>query len=182
MNRNVRGRMEALLTVKRVNEDHNKDKRHSYYSISLKQAHSKMATMSSPENPGSMMASAVDSEVAKFKVIQQEVNQFRSDLQFVLGQRTENEMVQQELDLIGNDGIVFKRIGPVLLQQEVDDARQTVQKRLEFIKSEMDKIESTIATKEKEGTEIAVKVQQMQAQLQQVTAEAVRAITEQHGK
>lgn len=141
-----------------------------------------MATTSSPDNPGNVLASAVDAEVAKFKALQQEVNKFRSDLQFVLGQRTENEMVQQELDLIGNEGVVYKRIGPVLLQQEPDDARQTVQKRLEFIQAEIDKIESKIATKEKEGTEIAVKVQQMQAQLQQVTAEAVRAISEQHGK
>ncbi len=134
------------------------------------------------DNPGNIMASAVDAEVTKFKVLQQEITKFRSDLQFVLGQRTENEMVQQELDLIGNDGIVYKRIGPVLLQQEVDEARQTVQKRLEFIQSEIDKMESKIAAKEKEGTEIAVKVQQMQSQLQQVTAEAVRAIAEQHGK
>ena len=141
-----------------------------------------MATVSPADNPGNIMASAVDAQVAKFKVLQQEVNKYRSDLQFVLGQRTENEMVQQELDLIGNDGVVYKRIGPVLLQQQVDEARQTVQKRLEFIKSEIDQIESKVTAKEKEGNEIAVKVQQMQAQLQQVTAEAVRAISEQHEK
>jgi prefoldin beta subunit len=158
------------------------DKRISFFLSSTFKNTGKMATTSPAENPGNIMASAVDAEVTKFKVLQQEITKFRTDLQFVLGQRTENEMVQQELDLIGNDGIVYKRVGPVLLQQEVDEARQTVQKRLEFIQSEIDKMESKIAAKEKEGTEIAVKVQQMQSQLQQVTAEAVRAIAEQHGK
>ena len=138
--------------------------------------------MASPAaaNPGNVLASAVDAEVVKFRSIQEEVAKLRSDLQFVVGQRTENEMVQQELDLIGESSVVYKMIGPVLIKQDLEDSQQTVKKRLEYITGEKEKLESRISSKEKEANEIATKVQQMQATLQQTTAEAVRAVAQQH--
>jgi prefoldin beta subunit len=132
-------------------------------------------------NPGTVLASAVDAEIAKFHEIQDEVAKQRSDLQFVLGQRTENEMVLQELMLLGDSSVVYKKIGPVLIKQDLDDAQQTVKKRLEYIGGEREKLETKIVAMQKQGNEIAGKVQQMQAKLQQVTAEAVRAVTQQHG-
>lgn len=62
----------------------------------------------------------------------------------------------------------------------VDEAQQTVQKRLEFIRGEKEKIESKIQTKETSGQEISRKIQQMQSQLQQLTTQAIQAIKDQH--
>jgi len=140
-------------------------------------------------NPGNILASAVDSEVAKFRELQSELNQLRSDLQLLRGQETENEMVAAELDLhssitggedVGEPGPVYKMIGPVLMRQEFEDAQQTVKKRLEFIKEQRASLESKIEQKEKDGDQLATKIQQMQAHLQQTTADAVRAIAQQH--
>ena len=133
-------------------------------------------------NPGTILSSAVDAEIAKFRTLQGEVGKLRSDLQFVLGQRTENEIVQQELSLIddGSSNVIYKKIGPVLIKQDLDEAKETVKKRLEYIGGEKEKLDNKIAAKEKEGNELAMKVQQMQSQLQATTAEAVRAIAEQH--
>ena len=126
------------------------------------------------------MASMVDAETAKFRELQSELQKLQSDLQIVMGQRTENEMVLQELELLKESNVVYKLTGPVLIKQKLEDARDTVRKRLEFIRSELTKIQAKMEAKEKQGNELALKIQQMQAQLQQTTAQAVRAIAEQH--
>ena len=43
----------------------------------------------------------------------------------------------QELDLMEDDSVVYKLIGPVLVKQELAEARQNVDKRLEYISKEM---------------------------------------------
>jgi prefoldin beta subunit len=137
-------------------------------------------TTSSPDNPGNVIASAVDAEVAKFRELQEELEKLHTDVQLLGGQEAENEMVLQELDLISDDSSVYKMVGPVLIKQETEDSRQTVRKRLEFIRGEKEKLQSKVTAKEKRGQELSAKVQQMQAQLQQTTAQAVRAIQDQH--
>ena len=43
----------------------------------------------------------------------------------------------QELDLLEDGAKVYKLIGPVLMSQDLEDAKQNVTKRLDFIKGEM---------------------------------------------
>ena len=43
----------------------------------------------------------------------------------------------QEMDVLEDGAVVYKLIGPVLVQQELAEARQTVEKRLEYINKEM---------------------------------------------
>lgn len=139
-----------------------------------------IAPPSPADNPGTILASAVDAEVAKFRNLQQELQNLQANYQTVMGQQTENELVAAELDLIHNNDTVYKMIGPVLIKQDLEEARDTVQKRLEFIRSEKEKLEAKIESTEKAGNDRATKIQKMQAQLQQVTAQAVRAIAEEH--
>mmetsp|Transcript_40195 Transcript_40195/g.82726 ORF Transcript_40195/g.82726 Transcript_40195/m.82726 type:complete len:92 (-) Transcript_40195:736-1011(-) len=88
-------------------------------------------------NPGSNMAAAVDAEVAKFRELQTEISELRSSQQTLIGQQNENEMVKQELDLLDDSSTVYKMVGPVLMKNDLDDAKQTVEKRLEYITGEM---------------------------------------------
>ena len=46
------------------------------------------------------MASAVDAEIAIFRTMQESMQQYQSNLQLVQGQRTENEMVLEEFQLL----------------------------------------------------------------------------------
>jgi prefoldin beta subunit len=148
-----------------------------------------MQSTSSSDNPGTILASAVDAEVANFRDLQESLQKLRNDYQVILGQMTENEMVQDEMKLLNNDGdddndgdsaVIYKMIGPVLIRQTLDDAKQTVSKRLEFIQQERDKVMKNILAKEKSATELATKIQQMQSTLQETTVRAVQAITAQH--
>jgi prefoldin beta subunit len=143
------------------------------------------SSATSSDNPGNVLASAVDAEVAKFRELQEIIQKVRNDYQVVLGQMTENEMVQEELKLVGQesgdgDPVVYKMVGPVLIKQELEDATQTVQKRLEFIQQEQQKLTKKMEEREKQANEIAQKIQQMQTNLQQTTVQAVQAIADQH--
>lgn len=122
------------------------------------------------------MAAEIDAEVQNFKEIQAQLQSVRADLQTVLGQLTENEMVQKELELVDSSSNVYKMVGPVLIKNSVEDARDTVSKRLEFISAERDRLEAKSKELETKGGEIATKVQQMQAALQQATVAAVNEV------
>jgi prefoldin beta subunit len=136
----------------------------------------------SSDNPGTNMAAAVDAEIAKFRQIQTDMSKLQTDLQTILTQQSENEMVKQELDLLDSSSAnVYKLVGPILLRNDLEDAQQTVAKRLEFISGERQKLEKAIEDKEKKANETAAKVQDLQALMQRATAEAVRSITEIHG-
>jgi len=52
-------------------------------------------------------------------------------------QLTENNGVRDELKLLEGDANVFKLIGPVLIKQDLDEARQNVDKRIDYITGEM---------------------------------------------
>ncbi len=51
-------------------------------------------------------------------------------------QLTENSGVKEELNLLESDANVFKLIGPVLVKQDLEEARQNVNKRIDYITGE----------------------------------------------
>lgn len=126
------------------------------------------------------MAAEIDKEVARFREAQEFVQKARNDLQVVMGQLAENEMVQQELNLLDGGSNIYKMVGPVLIKNSLEDAKDTVKKRIEFISSEKDRLEKKLSESETKSLEIAQKVQQMQGVLQQATAAAVQQIQQQH--
>lgn len=129
------------------------------------------------------MAAAVDAEVAKFRALQTEIQELRSSQQTLIGQQNENEMVKQELDLLDEDSAtVYKMVGPVLMKNDVDDAKQTVDKRLEYITGELKKLDKKVEDAQTKASESGEKIQQMQSAMQQAAAEAARAVAQQHSQ
>ncbi|XP_022066345.1 prefoldin subunit 6 isoform X1 [Acanthochromis polyacanthus] len=66
-------------------------------------------------------------------------------------QLAENNIVKEELDLLNSSNIVYKLIGPVLVKQDVDEAKATVAKRLEYINGEIQRYESVLKEMEKKS-------------------------------
>jgi len=129
------------------------------------------------------MTAAVDAEVAKFRALQTEIQELRSSQQTLIGQQNENEMVKQELDLLDEDSAtVYKMVGPVLMKNDVDDAKQTVDKRLEYITGELKKLDKKVEDAQTKASESGEKIQQMQSAMQQAAAEAARAVAQQHSQ
>eukprot|EP00536_Pseudo-nitzschia_multiseries_P014801 jgi/Psemu1/311423/fgenesh1_kg.769_\ len=126
-----------------------------------------------------MTAAEIDDKIAEFRGVQEQLQRTRNDLQLVMQQLTENEMVKEELTLLDSSTNVYKMVGPVIMKNSLEDAKETVNKRLEFINGEKIRLEAKNEQLEIEGNAIAAKVQQMQANLQQMTAAAVKEIEKQ---
>nr|CAG4638203.1 EOG090X0MQF [Chydorus sphaericus] len=111
-------------------------------------------------------------EVEKFKGIQKEYQTVINSRQQLDSQLTENNGVRDELKLLEGDANVFKLIGPVLIKQDLDEARQNVDKRIDYITGEIKRLEKTITDldgKQDAQREVLGKLQQ---QLQQAQVKA----------
>ncbi|XP_042372030.1 prefoldin subunit 6-like [Plectropomus leopardus] len=76
-------------------------------------------------------------ELEKYTQMQKDVSKSMAARQKLETQLTENNIVKEELDLLDSTNIVYKLIGPVLVKQDLDEAKSTVTKRLEYINGEM---------------------------------------------
>eukprot|EP00850_Spirogloea_muscicola_P011566 SM000072S21200 [mRNA] locus=s72:211994:212964:- [translate_table: standard] len=78
-------------------------------------------------------------------------------------------MVQKELELLEDDAAVYKLIGPVLVRQDLVEARANVAKRIEYITAEQKRLDATLKqlegrqdTKRDEVLKVQGRLQQMQ--------------------
>ncbi|KAL7817125.1 Prefoldin [Trichoderma gracile] len=94
----------------------------------------------------------------EFQKLQQDLQNTVASRQKLEGQRQENLGVQKEFENLGEDETIYKLVGPVLLKQEKFEAESTVKGRLDFIGSEITRLEGQIketqANIEKKKTEI----------------------------
>ncbi|KAJ1525159.1 hypothetical protein ONE63_009994 [Megalurothrips usitatus] len=88
-------------------------------------------------------------EIENFQTLQKQYQKTLTVRQQLGGQLFENETVKSELDLVKKDQEVFKLIGPVLIKQDNEEALQNVNKRMEYIKGELKRIDDTITDMEK---------------------------------
>ena len=105
----------------------------------------------------------LEAEVAEIKKIEQEFTKVYKAKQSLVEKKSENEMVAQEFKLMSDDAAVYKLVGPVLAKQDVVEARGNVDKRVEYIAKEidrMDKLEADFQGKVEQGRQNIVKLQE----------------------
>lgn len=61
---------------------------------------------------------------------------------------------RQEFSTLPDDAKVFKAHGPVLLPQDLAEAKQLVSKRLEYIRGEIDRVEETLKELQSKGQRV----------------------------
>lgn len=81
------------------------------------------------------------------------------------------------MDLLNEDGKVFKLVGPVLMGVELEESKGIVAKRLEFIESELKKIDNAIANKQGEQTKLGDEIAKEQQTMQANAKQAIKEIT-----
>ncbi|KAF8529122.1 prefoldin subunit 6 [Hysterangium stoloniferum] len=59
-------------------------------------------------------------------------------------QLSENEQVKKEFSQLDPSNTIYKLIGPVLVQQDQADAKSNVETRLEYIRSEIKRVEAVL--------------------------------------
>jgi prefoldin beta subunit len=75
--------------------------------------------------------------------------------------------VSQEFKLLEDDANVFKLVGPVLVKQDLQEARANVDKRIDYIKEELVRVDGQTKESEKKLESQRNKVMAHQAQMQQ---------------
>lgn len=123
------------------------------------------------------MAEAIQSklkaELEKYTQMQKDVSKSMSARQKLETQLTENNIVKEELDLLDSTNTVYKLIGPVLVKQDLDEAKATVTKRLEYINGEIQRYETLLKEMEKKSEqhrEVLTSLQQEFQRAQGLTA------------
>lgn len=77
--------------------------------------------------------------------------------------------------MLGDTDPVYKLVGPVLMKVDLDDAKENVAKRVEFIESEIKKIDANISAKQAQQTDLGDEIRKMQTEMQREAAEAAQA-------
>ncbi|XP_006001007.1 prefoldin subunit 6 [Latimeria chalumnae] len=105
----------------------------------------------------------LQTELEKYQQLQKDLSKSVSARQKLGAQLTENTIVKEELELLDPTNTVFKLIGPVLVKQDLEEAKSTVAKRLDYINGEMKRCEDQMKEMEKKSEqhrEVLAKLQQ----------------------
>ena len=109
----------------------------------------------------------VQSELDVLKKYEKEYKTLQQQRTMLNGQLNENEVVKTELDFIKGNEEVYKMIGKVLIKQDLVEAKQNVAKRMEYIKSEIKRIDNASTVTEMKLDECREKLTKLQQELQQ---------------
>eukprot|EP00192_Tetraselmis_astigmatica_P017218 CAMPEP_0117666232 /NCGR_PEP_ID=MMETSP0804-20121206/10258_1 /TAXON_ID=1074897 /ORGANISM="Tetraselmis astigmatica, Strain CCMP880" /LENGTH=128 /DNA_ID=CAMNT_0005473747 /DNA_START=88 /DNA_END=474 /DNA_ORIENTATION=+ len=85
-------------------------------------------------------------------------NQFQTQL-------SENTMVLKELEILEDDANVFKMVGPLMVKQDLMEAKSNVSKRIEYIEGEMKRLDNQLNSLEKKQSEKQKEILRLQDRL-----------------
>ena len=71
---------------------------------------------------------------------------------------------------------VYKLVGPVLFKQDLGDVKENVNKRLEFIQTEIDKVDAQFKAKTEEQQKIGEVIMAKQNDMRQKAAEEAQKV------
>merc|ERR1711920_1166751 len=109
-------------------------------------------------------------ELEKFKALQEGLQKSYEGRMGLIAQQQETGLVKEEFENLEDGAVVYKLVGPVMVKQNVDDAKQNVEKRLEYINGELERSNKIIETQEKEMNAKQQQLIKMQQDAQQVAA------------
>ena len=115
-------------------------------------------------------AQELDAIASYMQSVKNEMQGLHVQRQTHVSQLQENSMAKEELELLSEDASVWKLIGPALVKQDKSEALDTVNKRLDFIRSTLERTEKELADKNAAAESKQKDAQSIQAELQQVAA------------
>ena len=101
--------------------------------------------------------------------IEKEQSKIRVAINNFENKKNENNIVKSELALLDGDDVVYKLIGPILVQQETSEAKMQVDSRIEIINKEIHKLEKNYQTNSKNMETNRQKITDIQAKLIQIS-------------
>jgi len=115
------------------------------------------------EKPSSALEKRFQTELDALKSTQKEYEKLVQQRQLLDGQLNENKNVLDELNLLNDSNDVYKLFGPILIKQTLEESKQNVNKRVEYINGELNRCQKTLAEldkKQEKARETLMKLQQ----------------------
>ncbi|KAJ2841308.1 Prefoldin subunit 6, partial [Coemansia erecta] len=109
---------------------------------------------------------ALETQTMALQTLQSELAKIVANRQTLDSQQQENELVQKELEQLGDDARVFKMIGPVLVPQDKEEAKANVDKRLEFIRDEISRADQKVEQLSKDQEKTSMELFKLQMDIQ----------------
>ena len=101
--------------------------------------------------------------------IEKEQSKIRVAISNYENKKAENTLVKKELALLDDEDVVYKLIGPILVQQETSDAKIQVDSRIDMINKEIHKLEKNYQTNTKKIDDNKKKIADIQGKLIQLS-------------
>ncbi|XP_073417462.1 prefoldin subunit 6 isoform X1 [Dendrobates tinctorius] len=118
----------------------------------------------------------LQAEVTKYQQVQKDISSNMSVRQKLEVQLTENNIVKDELALLDDSNTVYKLIGPVLVKQDLEEAKSTVDKRLQYINGEIKRYETLLKDLEQRSEQQRTSLTKLQQEYQRAQGKgAVKA-------
>ncbi|KAA3678598.1 hypothetical protein P879_01470 [Paragonimus westermani] len=114
----------------------------------------------------------LNGEVEKIQGIQKELQKCLQAHRQLSAQLSENDNVKEDLSQLNESNNVYKLVGPVLLKQDLEEARETVRKRIGFISAELKRQDERIKELEKQQEGCRDQITKLQQRLQQERTKA----------
>ncbi|KAM8953416.1 prefoldin subunit 6 [Pelodytes ibericus] len=115
----------------------------------------------------------LQSEVTKYQQLQKDISSSMSARQKLEAQLTENNIVKEELSLLDDSNTVYKLIGPVLVKQDLEEAKATVTKRLQYINGEIKRYETLLKDLEQNSEQQRASLSKLQQEYQRAQGKGV---------
>ncbi|CAN3375851.1 hypothetical protein DIURU_003951 [Diutina rugosa] len=108
----------------------------------------------------------------EFEKVSMEFSRLQNQMNELIGARSqletqfqENKIVLDEFELLDDSAKIYKLTGPVLLPQEYSEAKMNVEKRIDFIKGEITRVEDKIKSSESDMAAAREKLLAIRSQL-----------------
>ncbi|KAF9216703.1 hypothetical protein CPC16_011660 [Podila verticillata] len=112
-----------------------------------------------------------ETESAAYQTIQKDYSKAVESRQRLDSQLQENKIVQEEFALLQGDANIYKLIGPVLVKQDKTEAVVNVDKRIDFIQAEIERVEKQLKDLQEKTEKKRVDLVQTQTMLQQAAGQ-----------
>ncbi|EAA00297.3 probable prefoldin subunit 6 [Anopheles arabiensis] len=108
----------------------------------------------------------LEAELKNFKDTQREFSKLVQTQQQLDGQYFENKSILEELQMLKPTNTVYKLYGPVLVKQDLEESKQNVGKRIEYITKELKRCGENITQLEAKQDKYRANLQKLQMQYQ----------------
>jgi len=115
-----------------------------------------------------ILQTKLQEEVEAMQQLQKTQTKTLSARQTLDSQLNENKLVKEELDCLEDSADIYKLIGPALVRQELQEAKQNVDKRIGYISGELKRHDEALKDLEKKLEERRDNLATLQNQMQKL--------------